>query len=757
MTLRRSSQSNMQAKNGVRRFVTYLGGRKLRMLTCDHPVPPDRYNDRVEEHLRVTGFYHASQIGVVQNQKALVNALIERWHPDTHTFHLPIGECAVSLEDVALILGLPTDGLPVTGMTMSSFPALEAECLHQFGVAPSKSECRGCCIKLTWLRDLKENIQLTDEISIQRYVKCHIMLLIGTILFGDKSGAGVHWKFLPLLRDFASIGQYSWGSACLAHLYRVLCRASRYNCKEMGGPITLLLSWAWMRMPYLSPVPREPHSFPLANSFANCKYDIRWRNWERGDRRYRYLNLAHFRKAFDDLQEGQFVWVAYAVDRVDPNIIPAEIYMQSVVWTATVPLVSFECVEWHATDRFRRQFGFLQGVPSEERSLDKAHGEVLTGPKNLNWATTPTHSSWVMHWTNRYNYILSELPINSPHPLETYMQWYRSKYGNRLNLSNLVGQDSDEDNQDIDEGNEVMDEDNEGMDDDNEELDPQLPQTSISNPQTQEQPQFSSQYVPQTQFYPSFPMHQQYWGMSQFDPGEGGSFSQLLGFMAGDAGQSQYGNEAEILAGRYSLDARLPCHTSSVASGGFVSVDFSRSEGGRGVLNSQNPNRVSMGPVQEDANTPEDDTNAYIVDEMEEDVDDDEDEIEEFDEDEDEESRNDGQAHTPDDKGKGYNLRIDPPRRSANRYTPSVFKKAAKKCKNFVNDVKTTVFIVMWTMILWMNNANYDIKSMYYAKYGINNVYRDIISMNNAKYGMNNVYCGPDKRNNATYIISSKQ
>ncbi|XP_025703177.1 serine/threonine-protein phosphatase 7 long form homolog [Arachis hypogaea] len=355
------------------------------MLTCNHPVPPDRYNDRVEEHLRVTGFYHASQIGVVQNQKALVNALIERWHPDTHTFHLPIGECAVSLEDVALILGLPTDGLTITGMTMSSFSALEAECLHQFGVAPRKSECRGCCIKLTWLQDLKENIQLTDEISIQ------------------------------------SIGQYSWGSACLAHLYRALCRASRYNCKEMDGPITLLLGWAWIRLPYLSPLPREPHSFPLAN---------RWRNWERGDRRYRYLNLAHFRKAFDELQEGQFVWVAYAVDRVDPNIIPAEIYMQSVVWTTTVPLVSFECIEWHATDRYRRQFGFLQGVLPQERSLDKAHGEVLTGPKNFNWATTPSHSSWVMYWTNRYNYVLSELPMNSQHPLETYVYWYRSKYGN---------------------------------------------------------------------------------------------------------------------------------------------------------------------------------------------------------------------------------------------------------------------------------------------------------------------------------------
>ncbi|XLU30308.1 hypothetical protein S245_066374, partial [Arachis hypogaea] len=100
-----------------------------------------------------------------------------------------------------------------------------------------------------------------------------------------------------------------------------------------------------------------------------------WRNWERGDRRYRYLKLAHFRKAFDELQEGQFVWVAYAVDRVDPNIIPPEIYMQSVVWSAT-------------------------GQPNQERNLDKAHGEVLTGPKNLNWATAPSHSIWVMHWSN---------------------------------------------------------------------------------------------------------------------------------------------------------------------------------------------------------------------------------------------------------------------------------------------------------------------------------------------------------------------
>ncbi|RYR30908.1 hypothetical protein Ahy_B01g055698 [Arachis hypogaea] len=206
------------------------------MLTCDYSVPPDRYNDR----------------------KALVNALVERWYPDTHTFHLPIGECAVTLEDVAMILGLPTDGLPVTEMTMSSFEALEAKCLHQFGDAPRKSDCRGSGIKLTWLRDLKERLQLTDKNSIQRYVKCHIMLLIGTILFGDKSGAFVHWKFLPLLRDFGSIGQ-------------ALCRASRFDCKEIVGPLTLLLVWAWIRLPYLAPVLREPIFFHLQTACMASK------------------------------------------------------------------------------------------------------------------------------------------------------------------------------------------------------------------------------------------------------------------------------------------------------------------------------------------------------------------------------------------------------------------------------------------------------------------------------------------------------
>jgi hypothetical protein len=41
---------------------------------------------------------------------------MDRWRPETHTFHLPCGEMTITLEDVALIFGLPLDGLPVIGI-----------------------------------------------------------------------------------------------------------------------------------------------------------------------------------------------------------------------------------------------------------------------------------------------------------------------------------------------------------------------------------------------------------------------------------------------------------------------------------------------------------------------------------------------------------------------------------------------------------------------------------------------------------------
>jgi len=46
-----------------------------------------------------------------------VTALVERWTPESHTFHLHVGECIITSEDVALQLGLRIDEKPVIGLT----------------------------------------------------------------------------------------------------------------------------------------------------------------------------------------------------------------------------------------------------------------------------------------------------------------------------------------------------------------------------------------------------------------------------------------------------------------------------------------------------------------------------------------------------------------------------------------------------------------------------------------------------------------
>ncbi|KAL4344178.1 hypothetical protein AHAS_Ahas11G0152400 [Arachis hypogaea] len=200
----------------------------------------------------------------------------------------------ITLEDVMMILGHRTHGQPVTGWTDSSTSGLENECLMQFGTALRPNDHKGSGIKLTWFRSLKRRLPLTDWVSKKMYVKCHIILLFGTILFCDKSGATVHLKFLLLLRQFSNIKKFSWGSACLAHMYRSLCQASRYECKDMDDPLVLFHVWAWIRMPSIRPLP--------------------WNNYQLSEDQYRHWTTAYMRGRLDDLLPDGFLWDAYNSD-----------------------------------------------------------------------------------------------------------------------------------------------------------------------------------------------------------------------------------------------------------------------------------------------------------------------------------------------------------------------------------------------------------------------------------------------------------
>ncbi|XP_070046952.1 serine/threonine-protein phosphatase 7 long form homolog [Nicotiana tomentosiformis] len=68
---------------------------------------------RIVRRLQDMGFYRIIEISRLQLDWSLITALIERWRPDMHTFHLPIGEATITLQDVEVLYGLPVDGLPV--------------------------------------------------------------------------------------------------------------------------------------------------------------------------------------------------------------------------------------------------------------------------------------------------------------------------------------------------------------------------------------------------------------------------------------------------------------------------------------------------------------------------------------------------------------------------------------------------------------------------------------------------------------------
>ncbi|KAK5835597.1 hypothetical protein PVK06_011289 [Gossypium arboreum] len=75
----------------------------------------------IEPYFRYVRFLHVTFMGKgCKLDPTLVSALVKRWRPKTHTFHIPFGECTITLEDVQLKLELPMDGLVVTGSIVTT-------------------------------------------------------------------------------------------------------------------------------------------------------------------------------------------------------------------------------------------------------------------------------------------------------------------------------------------------------------------------------------------------------------------------------------------------------------------------------------------------------------------------------------------------------------------------------------------------------------------------------------------------------------
>ncbi|RYR34064.1 hypothetical protein Ahy_A10g048784 isoform K [Arachis hypogaea] len=174
-------------------------------------------HDRIIPYLKTADLYHLARLNSqwFWVDEPLLKAFIERWRPEMHTFHMPFGECSITLQDVAYQLGLPIDGEPVSGC-LTEFenlmehgkPAWVWFC-ELFGELPLQSKVKQMTVCYTWFHERFRVLpaDATDE-TVRIYARAYILMLLSSQLFADKNANRVHLRWLPYLASLDDLGSF---------------------------------------------------------------------------------------------------------------------------------------------------------------------------------------------------------------------------------------------------------------------------------------------------------------------------------------------------------------------------------------------------------------------------------------------------------------------------------------------------------------------------------------------------------------------
>lgn len=382
-----------------------------------------RLHPRMIPLLVQTGFYGISRVTSLQLDWNLISALVERWRPETHTFHLPIGECTITLQDVAILLGLPVDGEPVVGVSQAEGGSWSDIVGHVFGQSPPTNRFNGARLQLSWFQSVFPS--LADDASEEeliRYTQSYLLQMIAGSMFTDHSGGLVHCMWVPFIQDLEVCGKYAWGAAVLAYLYRELCKATKIDTEEIAGCLILLQLWAWERLPTIAPL-RTNHSL-IDEAF--------WAAHPKGPLGLRWLvrhafsettgrTVSLYRVALDELASSHFKWQPYKQEIIDA--LPAYCFSGQDIWRYRGPLVCIFIVEPHMADRVLRQFGMIQTIPIDAEYSHEMHQITLKGKAECNWIQK--HQASIYIWTRRLDYLAGGIVGDGAVP--EYHTWYTDR------------------------------------------------------------------------------------------------------------------------------------------------------------------------------------------------------------------------------------------------------------------------------------------------------------------------------------------
>ncbi|KAF8370245.1 hypothetical protein HHK36_031722 [Tetracentron sinense] len=224
----------------------------------------------------------------------LLTAIVERWRSEKNTFHFPCGEMTITLQDVAHILGLRVTGEVVSGCSISKDDAREL-CNRLLGKVPNRFKCGA--IKLRWLEEnfSKEcTTETKTKVMLQR-TRAFLLWLIGKTLFPEPSRSLVSPNFLCLFDNIEFAGEYAWGAAALAFLYRSLSKTCTATAKYIGGSLPLLqVHWEPYKNAMLDDVPDELQQILLDSETAQgsiCLFFFYIKEWHTSERCVRQFGI----------------------------------------------------------------------------------------------------------------------------------------------------------------------------------------------------------------------------------------------------------------------------------------------------------------------------------------------------------------------------------------------------------------------------------------------------------------------------------
>ncbi|XP_061350670.1 protein MAIN-LIKE 2-like [Gastrolobium bilobum] len=161
---------------------------------------------------------------LTQIDAPLISALVERWRPETHIFHMTQGEMIITLQDVAGILGLPTDGDVVTGSTSEDLPAA---CGAVFGAVPQPNEFHNSGdLRISYIDRLYTRwTDHSGDHDVEIYfIKEHIARMLGSWLLADKSGgSNFGCRLVPMLGEDFMIFANTAGDLRFCHTFSGIC------------------------------------------------------------------------------------------------------------------------------------------------------------------------------------------------------------------------------------------------------------------------------------------------------------------------------------------------------------------------------------------------------------------------------------------------------------------------------------------------------------------------------------------------------